>query len=265
MNFLLGIAIANASIIVTALLSRVFMKEKLGIPHIIALLLTIAGVILISKPSFIFPTIELLNSEEVKKNLNCTNNTCKNVSTNSNSINSKNDLALNLGIILMIICAIFFGILNIFIRKLCINNVDWAVSSIYPGYFGLPLSIIGSFLLVKFGYFHTNLRDELQDIPIQILFSSLSSLAAIIGTAFLILAFSYEDATKVAISKTSDVIFAFILQLVFLNITVDLLSIVGSFLILSGTVFVLGFKLIENKFEKKSNKGCIKKLLFIKF
>ena len=49
------LAIANASLLVTAVLSRLFLKEKLGVAHVLALLLTVVGVLLIAKPSFLFP------------------------------------------------------------------------------------------------------------------------------------------------------------------------------------------------------------------
>jgi drug/metabolite transporter (DMT)-like permease len=65
-------ALGNTSIIFTAILSRIFMKEELGIPHVIAIVFTLIGVIFISKPAVIFgsktvvaavnQTIEAINS-----------------------------------------------------------------------------------------------------------------------------------------------------------------------------------------------------------
>ena len=47
-------AIAHTSIIFTAILSRFFLKERFGFPHLFAIVLTIFGVVYISKPSFLF-------------------------------------------------------------------------------------------------------------------------------------------------------------------------------------------------------------------
>lgn len=48
-------ALGNTAIIFTAILSKIFLKEKIGIPHLISVLLIISGVILIAKPTFLFP------------------------------------------------------------------------------------------------------------------------------------------------------------------------------------------------------------------
>lgn len=47
-------AIGHTSIIFIAIMSRMFLDEKLGFAHVFALLLTILGVGLISKPTFLF-------------------------------------------------------------------------------------------------------------------------------------------------------------------------------------------------------------------
>ena len=47
-------AIGHTSIVITAVLARVFLNEKITLAHFIALFLTIIGVLFISKPSFLF-------------------------------------------------------------------------------------------------------------------------------------------------------------------------------------------------------------------
>ena len=49
------VAIVSASILVTAVMSRLVLSEKLGVAHLLALLLTIVGVVLIAKPYAFFP------------------------------------------------------------------------------------------------------------------------------------------------------------------------------------------------------------------
>ena len=55
------VALIHSSIIFTAILSRIFLKELLGFPHIFAIILTFFGVALISKPTFLFGTIKYVN------------------------------------------------------------------------------------------------------------------------------------------------------------------------------------------------------------
>jgi hypothetical protein len=45
----------HTSIIITAFLSRMLFKEKLTLAHFVAVFLSFVGVILISKPAFLFP------------------------------------------------------------------------------------------------------------------------------------------------------------------------------------------------------------------
>ena len=49
-------ALGHCSIIMIAILSRIFLKEKIGFAHIFAFLLTAVGVVFISKPTIIFST-----------------------------------------------------------------------------------------------------------------------------------------------------------------------------------------------------------------
>ena len=184
------------------------------------------------------------------------------------SLNDEKDFYFNLGIVFIIFSAIFLGALQIFIKQLCMYKVHWAVNTIYSSYLGTPLTLTASILLYKFGYSHQNLDEEIELIPMHLFYSILSSLFGIARTVFLVLALNYEDPTKVAIARTSDVFFSFVLQLLILNISVDALSVIGSFAILFGTILVLGFKLVENKFRKgknPENDNCCQKTLFFHF
>ena len=142
------------------------------------------------------------------------------------------------------------------------------MSTIYAAYYGLPITAGISLTLYLLGYSHKNLHNELDLLPVNLAFSILSAVFGVTGSVFLNIAFQYEDATKVAIAKTSDVIISFILQLIILGIKIDLLSVIGSLAIVFGTFVVLGFKLIENKYEKsvsKKKKNSFEKFLFFKF
>lgn len=49
-----ALTIVHMNILLTAFMSRIFLKEKLSIAHLIAIFLTINGIIFIAKPTFIF-------------------------------------------------------------------------------------------------------------------------------------------------------------------------------------------------------------------
>lgn len=248
-------ATGHVSILVTALLSRIFLKEKLGIPHIFALVLTIFGVTVIAKPSFLFDS----KQENTNSSLNAT----------TGLLDSKHSsgFEFKLGIGLVVIAAFLFGSIQIMIKKLCNSNVHWSISTIYAAYYGLPITIGIEIALYSLKLSNENILNDLNLLLVNILYSTVSAVFGIAGQVFLNVALQYEDATKVAIAKTSDVIFAFILQLIILNIKIDFLSVIGSLAIVFGTFVVLGFKMIETKYAKLTHrkKSTFEKFIFFKF
>jgi drug/metabolite transporter (DMT)-like permease len=256
-------SLSHTSIVITAILSRIFLKEKLSISHVFALILTMIGVLFISKPEFLFSSD---SGETVLK----INDTFKTVNSTHADL-SKSPLHLNettkiiIGIILTISAAFFFGLVSILIKKLCNNNVHWSVNTIYASYTGIPVCIIISLIFYFTEFSHTDLKSELPDLPLHILYSSCSAIFGILGQVFFNISLTCEDPTKVSIAKTSDVFFSYILQLFILNISVDFLSIIGSISILFGTFIVLSFKILENKLKKSPKSSCFKKVLFYNF
>ena len=268
-------SISQTSVIITALLSRIFLKEKMGIPHLFALAFTIMGVMFISKPSILFSKIETTDKEFQIANTNMTVNT--NISSgefivmqeqtyNSNKLDSDKTFQFLVGIVSVVLAAFLFGTCSIVVKKLCNKNVHWSIITIYPACFGLPLCAVISFILYFKEFSHKNIKSELPELPYHILYSSISAVFGILGQVFFNISLTCEDATKVSIAKTSDVIFSYILQLIILDIKVDIFSIFGSISILLGTFIVLSFKIIEDTLEKSSkNKSCFKKTILLKF
>lgn len=268
------VSLAHSSIIITAILSKIFLKEKLTIAHLIALILTVIGVLFISKPSFLFPKETFMLNSLNMTNINCTQSqtNCLNTISPSQSYES---LKLTIGITLTFLGAFSSSVVFLVIKKLCNSKVHWATSTIFVCWFGLPFSLIISAVLVKFEYFHTDLRQERKDLPMDIFYSVLASLLSVLGQILLNISLKYEDATKIAITKTIDVFFSFVLQFFLLNILIDAMSIVGAVFILAGTFFVLIFKILENRYDnfkkkqqienKNQMRNFILKLIFVKF
>ena len=260
-------AISHTSLIITAILARILLNEKLGIVHLISLLLTIIGVVFISKPSVLFPQkrIEIVSNDAIS----AVNSTLSALAAGqfSNLISVVNKNKFTIGVAGMLISAFLFGVLQIIIKKLCNHRVHWAVNTIYIGYFGLPICILSSVLLVTLGFDHKNMpKSDLSAFPIHIAFSALSATLGVLGQCSMNIALQYEDVTKVAILKAIDVFISFILQLIILNVQVDVLSVVGSLTILLGTFLVLAFKMIEARYEKKKGKkSAVSRLVFFKF
>jgi drug/metabolite transporter (DMT)-like permease len=254
-------ACGHSSIIFTAILSKIILKEKLSISHMFALIFTLIGVFLIAKPTFLFSKYETQTNESEFSDKNFNNKT----DNKSNVPNMNESFKLILGISMVFLAAIFFGTCSIVVKKLCNKNVHWSIVTIFPSYFGLPISLALSFIFYFTEFSHTDLKSELPDLPYHIALSSCSAIFGILGQVFFNISLTCEDPTKVSIAKTSDVFFSYILQLFILNISVDFLSIIGSISILFGTFIVLSFKILENKLKKSPKSSCFKKVLLFSF
>lgn len=139
-------------------------------------------------------------------------------------------------------------------KKLSNKKVHWASTVVYVCWPGIPFSLILSFVLYKYGLYHQDIQSELKDLPMDLYYSVLSALLSLAGQIFLAQAFVYEDATKIAITKTVDVFFTCCLQYFLLGVIIDLFAIVGSCSILSATISILVFKMLENKYADYKDK-----------
>jgi drug/metabolite transporter (DMT)-like permease len=162
-----------------------------------------------------------------------------------------------IGVLLALVYSFGSGATQILIKKLCMSKVHFAVATIYASYFGLPSSILISVILFATGVSHKHFVKELHFhlLPAQILFSVLSALCGIASQICLNFALNYEDASKVSILKTNDLLFAFVLQFFVLNIKPNLLSSIGALLILTGSFSIIAYKIIENNSKSRKNKA----------
>jgi drug/metabolite transporter (DMT)-like permease len=264
--------IGSTQIIITAIIARVFLKEKLSLAHLISTILTMTGMLFIIKPSFLFS-----NSDQIV-NLNKTemitvsfNQTQLITTTIENKNNSSNNTFI-IGILANILSTTFFSVNNLITRKLCNQNIHWSLQIIYTAYIGFPMCFIVSLI----SYFTDSTRKEyigshLPELWYNFLYSMLSGVFCLLGLICLNLAFIYEEATKVSIIKSIDVLFAFTFQAIILNIFIDDLTIFGSAAILIGSFIVCMSKLIENHLIEKNREtknkhlSIMTKLLTSKF
>ena len=268
-------AISQTNVIITAIIARIFLKEKLTFAHLISILLTVAGVLLISQPSFLFNK----SSNAKNNNFTSTNSTHSNRQTFSISLTS-------LGILIAIFDAFSLGSVQVLIKKLCIKKVHYSISTIYTSYIGLPVCVALSFVLIYTGNSKLvyNWSHNWNELKWHLFYSISVSILGSFNQIILNLSIQYEDASKVSIIKTCDLFFIFIFQYFLLNIKSDILNIVGAVLILLSTFLILTYRLVDRKhnknliacnhkleFSKSSNSAklkfiyYLKKFIFLKF
>jgi drug/metabolite transporter (DMT)-like permease len=296
--------LAHTSLIITAVLARIFLKEKLTIAHLIASIFTIFGVIFISKPSVIFqrevkqnPNQELTSRFLFNQTFEFNSNRTERIDLNSSEIivetsDDSTRLHTIIGICLTFFSAFSGACVFLVLKKLNNSKVHWATNTIFVCWFGVPFSVVLSIILFNFGKAHKNIQEELGHLPMDLFYSVLASMLSIGGQIFLNISLKYEDATKIAITKTVDVFFSFILQYILLSIDADYLSVLGAISILTATFSVLMFRMMEAKYglnedttsaindaddtkspekepeikpKENSIKSCFLKFLFMKF
>lgn len=159
--------LTNSSVIITALFSRLFLNEKLTISHILSLCLTLTGVLFIVRPSFLFGIEHNLESFfHVNLTTHSTyhlDNNGLNQTVYSNLTSAQLDIKDHvnreffesvIGVSLALASAIGMSIAQVTIRKLCLFNIHFSVTSLYPALIGLPASLILSGYLIKQGISH---------------------------------------------------------------------------------------------------------------
>jgi drug/metabolite transporter (DMT)-like permease len=256
-----AVSLAHSSLIITAVLSRFFLKERLTIAHLIAFIFTIFGVIFISKPSIIFERNPEQKQYDVLKSRNSFNHTLE-LSSNRSGRSNLSSIEIMVEAYddstrthtIVGICLTFFGAFSsacvfLVLKKLNNSKVHWATNTIFVCWFGVPFSIVLSIILFNFGKAHKNIQEELVHLPMDLFYSVLASMLSISGQVFLNISLKYEDATKIAITKTVDVFFSFILQFILLGIEADYLSVLGAISILTATFSVLMYRMIEAKYS----------------
>lgn len=190
-------AVSHTSVIITAILGKVILKEKFGVQHFFALLLAIIGVMLMTKPTFLFKrNIVLTNLTE---NVTSENNSCSAVRHYTNT--STYDRII--GISLALVGAFGTGVIHIIIKKLCLNKIHFGVSTLYGSFLGLPSSILTSFLLIITGANHQNFRCEIKHLPFDIAFGLIGGAISVLAIVLMNISLKFEDATKVAFVRTT--------------------------------------------------------------
>jgi drug/metabolite transporter (DMT)-like permease len=218
------VALSHTNIILIAVIARIFLKESLGLQHLMALLMTITGVMLITQPTFLFGT----------KPTNLSSN-----QTNFNHYKTNDRL---IGVSFAIIGAFGSAAIHVIIKKLCNNKVYFGVTTLYGTFLGLPASILTSTVLVLIGADHVNFKNELDNLPLDFVFGLIGGGFAVFAHILFNISLQLDDATKVAIFRTIDVFFSFLFQFLMLNIGSNFISLVGALFIILATVIILLFQ-----------------------
>lgn len=198
--------LADASVIVfsvpvfTAIFARMFLKEPCGLFNAFSVIVTLIGVILITRPPILFSsTVGALGESDGKTEI-----------WSAVAAFSATLFGANAYVLLRALKGVHFSVImtnfGSFALVQCVL-VTWAIGALC-----LPRCGIDRLLIVALAFF------------------------SFLGQILLTLALQLEQAGPVAIARSSDIVFAFIWQVLFFKETPNLFSIVGAVLVMSSVV-----------------------------
>ena len=197
----------------TTLLGRIFLKESVSKFDLIAMLLGLGGVVLIGRPSFLFGSLGKSSTSE----------------------------KVWLPTILAVLSAVMFAFAIIMVRKTS-QEVSTRVVVFYYALVGSVISLLASLIS---GEFKSDCGTH--DVVYAIVSGTLGYFAQLLSTK----ACQLEKASVISLVRTIGIVFSFILQLIFLNVIPNGLSIGGAILILLCNVVIFIKKLLNQKREQK--------------
>lgn len=203
--------LADASVIVfsvpvfTAIFARMFLKEPCGLFNALSVLLTLIGVVLITRPPSIFgSTVSALGDD------NSTSDIWGAVAAFSATL-----FGANAYVLLRALKGIHFSVIMTNFGVIALVQclfITWLIGALCLPPCGTDRYLIVALAVFSFG-----------------------------GQILLTLALQLEQAGPVAIARSSDIIFAFIWQVIFFNESPNRYSVSGAILVLS-SVFLTGFR-----------------------
>jgi drug/metabolite transporter (DMT)-like permease len=252
-------ALSNTKLIILAVLARIFLKERFTTIHIFSLCLTIAGIVLISQPSFLIKPFSTMLNNEIHNNTG-----------ESHRANKNNNLGLSvsmqsyLGISLALFSAFAGSVVSILIKKLTNIKAHFSILIIYAAYIGLPTSLAITLVLRLTGAQKSNRNfNDMYNLSMQIFYSISSASCGILGQILLTNSFKHENVTKIAVLRSTNLFWAFLLQYIFLDIEANIFSLSGVILIFSAILFTIIAKAVEKRLQQNHQAKEIVKYTFI--
>ncbi|CAF0863075.1 unnamed protein product [Brachionus calyciflorus] len=230
-----SMVIRYSSPIITAIFARIILKNKLNFMHFISFGMSLVGILCVIRPSLIFRQFGQPKETE-------------------------NSLSFILGIILSIVSAITAGSTFVFIKKLTNKNIHFIVLIFYFCLFGFLLSSGVSLTLYLTNITRHNLMYTKQVILRDVSIGLLAGLISFIGHVCFSLAIARETANKIAVLRTSDILIAFLLEYLVLNVTPHWITLIGAGLVLLGVILIYVHKFYLNKRKQNENESTTNKV-----
>ncbi|CAF3692782.1 unnamed protein product [Rotaria sp. Silwood1] len=224
------ITIRFTQIIWTAIITSILYREKPSISLIISILLTIIGVIFVAQPSFLFSKI-----------------------SNKNKNNTSNDYYQHLiGVCIAFYAAIAMTI-TVISNKQLLSKYKTKQSLILFQYVFLTLCMLVANVFYKYNFFIDTIQTFKNDFfNWRYLFASSICLLHILGLTLILKGIKREHPSIFTIVQSSSILISILLQNIFSSVKSNVLSLLGSMLVLTSILIITGVKFIDDKKQKKN-------------
>lgn len=182
-----------------------------------------------------------------------------------------------LGISMAIMGAVALTGVTILLKKLNNRSVHYSVNLAYASYFGFPISLLISIILIVTGVEKKNkvFLENPSLIAEQTAYSVASAICAIYSQFLMVISMRHEEASKACLFRATDLFFTFALQYIILSIKPNLYNTIGSNLIFLGVLVIMVHKILDQKFNKNKkgtaenpnseSENILKTIVFFKF
>jgi drug/metabolite transporter (DMT)-like permease len=184
-------ALINARIVIIPIIAAFYLKEKLTFINVICFILTIIGVVIICQPSF---------------------------QTNKIPSNNNNPVYIEyIGISMGLVSCIGISCVAILHKKLTNLKVHFSINVIYTSFIGLPTALIISLFMYAFNMrqIDPSVYDTSEKLIKQIFYSAASALCGCLNQILVPISNKYENANKLALVSTSNLLWSYVLEYVF--------------------------------------------------
>jgi len=201
-------------VIWTAILAMIVFRERISIAIVLAIILTLTGVVFVAQPTFLFPPV--VNQTKI-----------------SNDLESNPSYHI-LGLCLALACALSISFSMVFNKKLIVSKIPQSIIM-------LEFSLLNLCLLLGYHFYN---RFVLLKYANQTMFTWQYFLAASISLIQVLsstinqCAMKLEHPSIISVAQSSDMIFAIGLQNLFTNVKSNRFVLIGSFLVTLSIVIV---------------------------
>ncbi|CAF2758644.1 unnamed protein product [Rotaria sp. Silwood2] len=208
----------------TAILAMIIFRERISIPTILAIILTLIGVTLVAQPTFLFNNHQLLS------------NTTNIITNESKHYNFESDQSYRLlGLCLALGCALSISFSIVLNKKLLISKIPQSIIM-------LEFSLLNLLLLILYHIYNRFILYKYINQTMftwQFFLAASVSLMQVLSSTLTQRAIKLEHPSIISVVQSSDILFAIILQNLFTNVKSNWFVLIGSLLVTT-SIFLVG-------------------------